>query len=399
MVAVASALFMVALSAFPAFAAESHSDTISVINTVGLDNIHIEINQYDIKDSLRVPIEENPVVLPAQVINRVCEIKNFANEAWIRAKIVFDEDAPEVSDDFLTIASDKWKKCGDYFYYVESVPHDNTIELFNRINIPADWDNSYAGKSIKFNVFADAVQTQNFTPDFDNEDPWFGTIIEHRVRDAYVVPVEQGNDLFKVIYENGSEGLVKIGDDFFSNWSTLMPGDVVKDKVLIKNNYSIPTSIYFRTNTIDDSKLLDKLVLKIYTEKRVIYNGLMSGGISNDIELVKLKQGEEIELFYELKVPSELTNEFSLTKTKTEWIFKAHSDNMVPPSPDATGYIIPGNSNTSPEIPDGWNGGGGNSTIKTGDVSIMLSISIAAIICIVALFVALSKGGQKNEES
>lgn len=402
--AVLTALIIIALSTCPAFAADNQQDTISVINTVGLNNIHIEIKEYDIVDGERQEIAQNPTVLPAQVIDRVCEINNLANEAWIRTKIVFADDAPKIDDSFLTISSAKWKKCGEYYYYTESVPHDKTIEFFNKINIPADWDNSYAGKTINFNVYAEAVQAQNFAPDFDSTDPWFGTVIEHRVRDGYIDPKDQTPQVFEVIYENGADGLVKIGDDFFENWGTLMPGDVVKDKVIIKNNYVLPTTIYFRSEIIDDNKLLDKLKLRIFTQNRVIYNGLLSGKINDEVILAKLNKGEELEVSYEVTVPAELTNEFSLSKTKTEWIFRVESDNMVPPTPDATSSVGPDNPDYQPNDPDnngwnGWSGKNGSSPIQTGDIPVVLSIGAAAIIGCIALFIVIVKGGKKREEN
>lgn len=402
MVVVIAALFVVVISAFPVFAAEeeNHSDSISVINTVGLNNIHIAINQQDIVNGERVDIAINPTVLPAQVIDRICEIRNLANEAWIRTKVVFADDAPIVDERFLTISSEKWKKCGEYYYYTETVPNNKTIEFFNKINIPAEWDNSYIGKTISFNVFAEAVQSKNFTPDFESADPWFGTVIEHRVRDGYITPSEQGNQQFEVVYQNGAEGLVKVGDDFFSNWSTLMPGDVVKDKVLIKNDYALPTTIYFSSESIDKNKLIDKLKLRIYSENGEIYNGLLSGKV-DEIVLAKLKKGEELEVFYELTVPSELTNEFSLMNTKTKWIFRVEADNMVPPTPDATGYVGPDNPNYTPDSPDydGWSGYNGASSVQTGDVSLILSVAIAIAICFAAFFVIVVKGGKKREEN
>ena len=415
MVAVLAAFLVAAISVFPAFSAEDSSHTISVVNTVGINNIHIEINQYDVVDGQRKEINPNPTVLPAQAYHRLCEISNLANEAWIRVKVVYAENAPDVGENFLTISSDKWKKYGEYYYYTEPVPHDGVVEFFSCMNIPAEWDNDYAGKEITFTVYADAVQTQNFTPDFQDQDPWFGTIIEHRVHDDYIVPKSKGTEHFEIIYENGAEGLIKTGDDFFSNWDALMPGDVVSDKMLIKNNYVLPTTIYFRTYNIDESKLLDKLNLRIYTADSEIYNGSLSGGVKDEIVLAKLKRGEEIEVFYEITVPAELKNEFSLAKAKTEWIFRALSDNMPDPSPNANGHIDPNSPNSpyNPNSPD--NSGNPDSpqytpdyqspinsgihSIQTGDMSVILSVGAAVIIGAIALFIAIKEGGKKRENS
>lgn len=388
------AVLIAVMSVYPVFAQGTDSHSISVVNTVGLDNVHIAINQYDIVDGEHREIAANPIVVPSQVLHRVCEITNLANEAWIRVKVVYADDAPDVGDNFLIISSDKWIKRGEYYYCTESVPNNGVVEFFSGINIPADWDSSYAGKKISFTVYADAVQEQNFTPDFskDNEEPWFGTIIEHRIHDDYIVPRNTGNQNFQIIYKDGAEGLVKVGDDFFSNWSILMPGDVVTDKVFIRNNYALPTTIFFQINDIDDSALLEKIQIRIYTDEGDIYNGSLKGNVRNEIKLVTLSQGEELVMHYELTVPAELTNEFSLANTKTEWVFRAYAENMEPPSPDATSAVAPNN-------PTGWNGWPGTSTIQTGDVPIMLSVGIAVVFCIIAIFVFMRKGGKDNGKS
>lgn len=391
------AIIVTLLSVYPAFSAENES-SVTVINTVGIGNIHIKINQFDIVNGERKAIASNPTVLPGQSLNRICEISNLANEAWVRVKIVYAEDTPDVGEDFITLSSPAWKKQGEYYYYTESLDKNETVEFFNKINIPKYWNEKYAKKTISFTVFADAVQKQNFTPDFNSQDPWFGTVIENSIKTTSVIPSEKSNKQFQVIYENGAEGLVKVGDDFFSNWGQLMPGDIVKDKVLIKNNYSLPTTIYFRTNKVDDSELLKKIKLRIFTDKEELYNGSMLGNITDEMELVTLNKGEQLVVFYELEVPSELTNEFSLATTKTEWVFRAYTENMEPPSPDATSNINPGsphNGNDDSAINNGSNSG---SPIQTGDIPVIISIAIAAIVCMIAIYVIAIKGGRRNEK-
>lgn len=381
---------LIVFSITPVFAEENH--TVSVINTVGLGNVHIAINQYDIIDNQKVSIAENPTVLPGQKFDRVCEITNFANEVWVRAKIVFSDDSPNVNDDFLTISSNKWKKIGEYFYYTEEVKTSKSVELFNKINIPAEWGNDYAKKTVKFTVFADAVQSKNFTPDFDSEDPWFGTIIEHRVHDDYVNIQKEDNSSFSIIYENGSEGLVKVGDDFFSNWNTLMPGDVVSDKVLLKNNYALPTTIYFRTNTISDDILIKELKLRIYTKEKEIFSGSLYDGIKENIVLAKLSKGEELEVVYELSVPTSVDNKFSLMKTKTEWIFSAHSDNMPPPSSDSESSISKNENDEDKYI----NNDG--SSIKTGDTAVAVSVCLACVVGLPLIYIAIVGRRRKDDK-
>ena len=116
---------------------------------------------------------------------------------------------------------------------------------------------------------------------------------------------------------------MKIGDNFFSNWETLMPGDVVSDKVLIRNDYANPTKIYFRTANVANDDLLKKLKIKITNENDVILDGALSDTVNDEVLIAELKKGEEKELSYTVTVPAELRNVYAMTDTKTQWIFRA----------------------------------------------------------------------------
>jgi len=131
-----------------------------------------------------------------------------------------------LSDYMVTLDSNQWVKVGDYYYYIVPVDKDVSIDFVKEVRIPTEWDESYADKSFSIVVTADAVQADNFTPDFKSDDPWFGTVIETCVHTSYT-SVQAEDEAFSVVFEGGAEGLVRTGDDFFANWGELMPGDTV----------------------------------------------------------------------------------------------------------------------------------------------------------------------------
>ena len=272
---------------------------------------------------------------------------------------------------FLLNLGDDWVKCGDYYYYTKPVKHGEAAEFLKSVSIPAEWTEALSEKDQKINFTADAVQEKNFTPNFKSDDPWFGTVIEQSVTDAYTVPVTSNNP-FSVAYEGGAAGLVKVGDDFFSNWGTLMPGDVVSGKVTISNKYAQSVKIYFRTDTIADDNLLQKLHLKIACDGQTLYDGSMAGEITNKVLLGDFAQGSSKDLTYTLTVPAELDNQYAMNKTKTKWIFTAEL----------------------PETP--------NKTVATGDSSLPsafagLSISLgAAGIIMLSASTKRRKGNEEN---
>lgn len=170
---------------------------------------------------------------------------------------------------------------------------------------------------------ADAVQEANFTPNWNASDPWFGTVIETCVHTSYD-PKLTGNQVFSVVFENGADGLVKTGEDFFSNWASLMPGDTVSGQVTLKNSYRRTVTMYFKTESIADDALLKVLHLEIKNGDTVIYSGTMDGAVTERVKLASLAVNEEAILTYTVSVPKELNNSYALSKTQTKWIFSAY---------------------------------------------------------------------------
>lgn len=194
------------LAAGTASAATSYET--EVINNVGIGDISISLEEFELDENgNEVPYENDKVVLPGQKVDKIVRITNEANTAWIRAKLEYtsDDGIRGLSDHMVTLDSDEWIKAGDYYYYLEPVEKDSFIDFVREVRIPTEWDESYADKSFSIIVTADAVQTDNFTPDFTSEDPWFGTVIETCVHTVYS-PVQAGRLHFPWHLKEGQKG-------------------------------------------------------------------------------------------------------------------------------------------------------------------------------------------------
>lgn len=285
-----------------------------IINGISTGDINISITEYNTAGDL----VNNEMVMPGQRVEKVIGITNNGSQSWIRAKIDFNK---YLTDNDVEIASDKWKKFGDYYYYTEPVGKKEHIELIKAINIPGSLTESVTGDTFKLNTTVDAVQVANFTPDFTSSDPWFGTVIEGCLHSNTDVKVDNTSDEFSITFEGGAEGIVRVGDNFFNNWSDLMPGDTLKDKVILKNSYNRAVSIYFRTEVLDDNDLSKTINLRIYNGSTLIYDGALNKSL-DEILLGKLNKGDALELSYEISLPAELTNKYALSNAKTKWYFR-----------------------------------------------------------------------------
>ena len=188
------------------------------------------IGAVDIKLSYEVK-EPVTALLPGQTVGINSFISNVAEPSWIRVKIEYpclanqdviehlsEHHLTELSDDLITFAGDKWKKIGSYYYWTEAVKTGQQVPFTKTITFPTDWDNQVVASQFGICITAEAIQEKHFEPDFNAADPWKGIVIEAYDSDNYV-PKTEGNEKFKVTYKGGAEGLVILGDNFFSNWT------------------------------------------------------------------------------------------------------------------------------------------------------------------------------------
>lgn len=325
--AASTAIAMTGVSV-PSYAATSYET--DVTNHVSIGDINVRLSEYGLDDDgNETAYRNNRMVLPGERVDQIVRITNLANTAWIRMKLEYtsDDGIKDLSDDMVVLASDEWIRAGDCWYWPKPMEKDESEDFIRQVMIPPEWDETYAGKEFAIVVTAEAVQAVNFTPDFEALDPWFGTVIETCTHTVYKEPEAEAGKAFSVVFENGAEGLVRTGDDFFSNWSALMPGDVVSDTVQLKNSYHRPVTMYFRSETLSDNALAKALRLKITAGDKTVYDGTLDGAVAEQVELARLASGQEAELVYTLTVPAELDNRYAMASAKTKWIFSANVKN------------------------------------------------------------------------
>ena len=305
------------------------SYSVETENHIFTGDVSIALEEYELDEmGMEIPYGDGKQVVPGQTVDKIVKIRNEAEPAWLRAEAVclgadgaFEEMAGGIGE--------KWIRRGRYYYYTEPAASGETVCFFRTVTVPAEWDEREAGKSFFVEVTAQAVQAANFTPDFSAEDPWFGVPVETCIHGGGRQSGEQEREEYAVIFENGSEGFVKAGDDFFSNFRELMPGDTVRDSVEIGSRYSGSVDIWFRTEQADqteqEKQLLQKLRLVIKNGGEQIYDGpLHGGGLESGVLLAQgLRRGESRNLSYEIHMPEELNNFYAVRQAGVRWIFRA----------------------------------------------------------------------------
>ena len=105
-----------------------------------------------------------------------------------------------------------------------------------------------------------------------------------------------------------------------------MPGDTYSDTLHLVNDGDKDIKIYFRSSAADDSELLDKIQLKLTTEingkTTVFYNGdLRAEELNEDVVLGVIPKDQEGDFHFEIYVPHELNNKYTISSSFVQWIF------------------------------------------------------------------------------
>lgn len=356
LVSLSFAFILLCINEIPVHAA--HSNSTSVTNQGKVGAVDIELHQSFPK--------EQTTLLPGQTVSIKSSIENKDEPAWIRVKLEYPssgkEGLKELEDKFITFADGAWEKIGSYYYLKEPVDSGDTVSFTEALQFPGDWDNTMVNATLGMIFTSEAIQEKNFTPDFTSDDPWHGAVIEAFDGNDYTRK-EEGSEQFSVIYENGSKGMIHVGDDFFSNWENLMPGDELDGEATIENHMNLPVEIYFEAESSGNSDLLDQIGITITNGSDVIYDGPLSGSIKPSVLLKQYGKDESTTFQYHLSIPAELNNAYALSEFKTIWTFSAKE--IQPEEPDLVERII--------------------EVIKTGEYN--------TVICIIGLIIVIITSG------
>lgn len=165
------------------------TDTTTVTNHAKMGIVDIDLKEYTIDSTgNKVEWQDKQNILPGDHISKIPEISCVQGsvDCYIRAKVEInckDENlqnsAKMLTIDNVNVDTTNWYYCENdgYFYYKTILTdHSNPVTLFTQVTIPSDLDNSWSLEEISINVTAEAIQSQNFTPNFEQNstNPWPG---------------------------------------------------------------------------------------------------------------------------------------------------------------------------------------------------------------------------------
>lgn len=340
------ALFLVLLIVAVAVTAYAASDG-SVKNIVRTQGVDIRVSA-EVDDSL---------VSPGKDVAYEPVIENKGADSWIRFQLTADNELP--LDNFYGLSSD-WVKQGEYWYLTKPVLSKETVPTVKGFVMP----NTLTDQSIteiEVGGTYDAIQSENFTPDFDSENPWGNVYIVESDFDGanYVRRVAT---IAPVTVDIGNSDDVVVTSDEILNYD-LIPGDVKSNTLVIENSSDIDKQVNFKSYSDRANRLLQNVYIGIGDSDEEIYDGALSEA-NFDKNVVTIPAGDTATITYEISIPSEIDNELSEEKGEFEWHF------------------------TSEDIQD---------TVKTGDTFPVMIFFIVMVVAAIGI-PAVIKFRRRNEK-
>ncbi len=320
------------------------SDTVTVKNHIALGDVNIGLKEYELKNGEEIPYENSRVILPGDSISKIPRITNYGEPCWVRVKVFFQnsmENMAGFTEDCLSGVSPDWVRQGDFYYYTRVLGRMETVPFFQRVTIPSGWTEEHSGQKLSLEIRADAIQSAHFSPDFQAPSPWGSQEIQLCVHemDGEVIQRERNVEL-SVEFQGQAHRLVAVPDDFFGNFKTAMPGDVLQDQVEISNTTEKTSEIFFHTGLVcqreDRMDLLKKLGFSIRMDGKELYSGnLMALELAEEVSLGLFRSGQKGILDFTVTVPPELDNAYALRDTVVKWYFSVYETDTDPvPAPE-----------------------------------------------------------------
>jgi len=308
--------------------------TTSVTNHFDTGIVDITLVEYQLSESGELEgWVDNPMLLPGSRISKIPEVENKGNDCLVRVKLTFENVEGLDAGCLYGIDEDLIYHEDGYFYLHRILKMGEKFRIFEGLNIPADFSQTNEDKQFKLHIQVDAIQSRNVAADFESSSPWGTVVIEKQMDEGdHTVRAVADDDLFVLEYQAQAGKLTVNAEDFFSNISTLVPGDEYRDSIRVKNDGSSPMKLYFYAVPFTRSTLLDDIGLSISTvmngTEKGIYDGSMRAEeLSEELLLVTLPAEGEAELNLTVTVPHELDNDDTQLAGAVRWIFSTEEIN------------------------------------------------------------------------
>lgn len=291
--------------------------------------VEIDLKEYHKQDGTESAWSGKADVMPGERVSLIPRIHNEGTSCYVRAKITF-KGTDKIGEEHLRGIGKNWYKADDgYYYYTKALKNGKAADIFQSLQIPKDLPKAMETTTFTMDIDVHAIQSKNFDPDFDMSQPWGSVnIVEHDKEGDYdydIYEESEGNS-FKIVYDGESHKILGNEEEFFTHIPYLLPGDTYSETLDFNNTTNHDIKLYFRTIYDGHSELSDKIKLKITMvmngKQKIIYDGTLRGEhFTRDSLLGLIPSGAKGKFIFEISVPKEMSNTYSLLDSEMQWIF------------------------------------------------------------------------------
>lgn len=287
------------------------------------------INKYSPPDTIK----------PGEYIEDTINIKNIGSTPTvIRVQLSksFEKEGLKDNSINLDIDTDHWYYNGDgYYYYRGYLNEKETTKypILRGFTLEGDIPYEYMGETASIDTVVETTQYYGGAL----EELWGVTYEELGIPRPSEVKEEQEKAVVtftkdKSFMYNNTESK----DDLFLNFKGLIPDSTRSQVVSVKSEYPEETEIFISSMLSSDSdEALKDLMYKYVTldiettSGDTLYNGVVGGEGSSNINLGTFKTGESRDIIITATVDKDMDANYSQLKGSVDWSFKA--DEVIQP--------------------------------------------------------------------
>ena len=281
----------------------------------GLSTSAVDISMQEYNQNNEIFLENGKRVMPGDEMTLIPRIKNIGIDCYLRAKITYTIDQETIiTSDYIEGNYTSWTKKDDYYYYDSILEKGKSIDLFNKIKVP-NMESTFQEKTIFIHIVVEAVQAKNFDNNWDN------VVIKDSVERTFDIDYKGSAS---VIYEDDVNRYVNIDNHFFDNLGNLLPGDSMKEEVIIRNDNRSKKEFFFEVDFDELNDLEKSLLQKIsFVIKDEQGNILVETKLADKkkYSLGVFSNNNSKKLIIELSLPTEIDNDYSKIFTNVIWRF------------------------------------------------------------------------------
>ena len=337
-----AAIAVVLVSAAAVGVALAYTGTGKVFhNTIQTSFVQVNVQQLQETEKGLQEATPQTAVLPGEKSSYIPRVTVEGRDSYVRLRFdvtMNDAAGIEITPEDVYGLDDDWVSIGNCFYCRRILKPGEYSDVFQGIKIPQFVSGELSGFDVK--ITADAIQSDNFIPDFTSNDPWGNISIQRSNVNGNVekrVAAFVGNDELDFMDDNYIECST---DNLFENFEAMAAGDSRTDHLVLRNLSGSKRDIFFQTE--DSSDVLNgQIKLRLICGDSFRYEGdLESEDLQSAVKIATLEPGEKRDFSYTLTLPASSDNQFQSLDDKVVWIFDSKqvvSENVADQSAVRTG--------------------------------------------------------------